>query len=378
MRRAWAVIAALAAALIATAPGVAATRPACAPALGEAGAPAALPSVYTEAQRVAVSAIIFEAMRAPSKGPRPETALDKRAPCPIATFQVREDRFSLNGGAAPGPLRWVTSANTALAFYLVPGREGPAAAELGFKRQPFALAAVVTLADDRMRHVLRLFDGPPSDEMIEQTIRESLTSGDFVPLADYDREGDAVTLFRGTLSHKSAQLFGPAPSGNRTAAILLPDGTYFLEGQARGAVMRDVGITCPAELGPLRDRQLVIVEADADQQDLACQYGSDDVRMSIFVERLPKADLARFFEEQRADMMKDYKDPKDTPQLVGVNGPTRFEHGASWLGAGDKAGGIWIGRKGDYVIELDGTWTVDSYRDARAAIKAFDQLTFGP
>lgn len=370
-------LAALAAIVIFAGAG-AATAADCPADPAQVGAPATLPDVYAEAQRIAVTTVIYEALRAPATEPRPERDLAKRNGCALSTFDAGKDRFTLHSSASPGPVRWATSDTSGLAFYVAAGRRGPSATDLGLKHQPFALAMVVDGGRERIQQVLRLFDGQPSDRMIEEAIRESLTSGGFAPLAAYDSEGDAVTLFRATLSHRAAQLFGPPPRGDRTAAILLPDGTYFREGRDGDAVMRDIGIACPGQLGPLEHRQLIVVESDPLLQDLACQYASHDVWISIFVERLPKADLADYFETQRAEMKKDYKDPKDTPQLVGVNGPTHFQHGASWIGADEIAGGLWVGRKGDYIIEVDGKWTIDSYRDARAAIKAFDPLAFGP
>lgn len=35
-----------------------------------------------------------------------------------------------------------------------------------------------------------------------------------------------------------------------------------------------------------------------------------------------------------------------------------------------------MARKGDFVIEVDATWNVDSYRDARDAIQRIDRLFF--
>lgn len=374
----WIAIAALTIAAAADLRGAAAAPPSCATPIDGAGVAASLPRIFSEAQRVAVSTVIYQAMRTPAGAGRAETGLDSRAACPITTIPAPAGDYTLHGSAEPGLRRWAISDKSAFTFYLVAGEKSPEAAILGFRQRPYALAAFVAQNGERMRHVLRLFDGAPSDQMLAELIGESLTSSDFTPLADYDTEGDAVTLFRGTLDGIGAQLFGPPPGGGRTAAILFPDGRYFL-GLKDGAVsMRDVGVTCPKELVALTERQLIVVESDPAKQDLACQYGSDTVRISIFVEREPGADLKRWFEEQQADMKKDYGKIEDTPQLVGVNGPTRFEYGASWLGAGDKAGGIWIGRKGDYVIELDASWTIDSYQEARKAIRAFDQLTFGP
>jgi hypothetical protein len=126
----------------------------------------------------------------------------------------------------------------------------------------------------------------------------------------------------------------------------------------------------------LTSRQLIVVDGSAKGLDLACQYRDDDVFVSIFVERLPDAALEREFEARKAGMMEDYKNPKDTPQLVGVNGPTRFAHGASWLGDDEQAGGIWMARKGEFVVEVDATWKLDAYRDARDAIQRIDRLFF--
>jgi hypothetical protein len=344
----------------------------CAAELGGTGQKVEVLEPLSEAERVALSTLVYETLRALPKGHRPESLIDDAPPCPLGSFKAGDMTLTLFGGAAPFPLRWAGYPGKTAMFYLVAGPPGGELRRWGVKTAPYLLVA----AYDRTRMVVSVFDDAPSDATLKDAIADSMRDPEFTPLAEFDGEGDAVTLFRETRSGIGAQLFGPAPSGERTATIGLPDGRYFAPGPSGQAVMREADLPCPFELGKLTTRQLVVVDGSTKGLDLACQYRDDDVVVSIFVERLPDAALERAFKARKAGMMNDYKNPKDTPQLVGVNGPTRFAHGASWLGDDEQAGGIWMARKGEFVIEVDATWKLDAYRDARDAIQRIDRIFF--
>lgn len=331
-----------------------------------------VPEPLSEAERVSLSTAVYEALRSPPRGHRPESLIDDAPACPLGSFKAGDTTLTLFGGVAPFPTRWAASADGRAVYYLVAGSSGSELRQLGAKGTPHLLVA----AYDSLRMVLSVFDEAPSDATLKAAIADSMSDPEFAPLAKFDTVGDAVTLYRETRSGLGAQLFGAPPSGERTAEIDLPDGRYFTPGPSGQTQMHEPDLPCPFELGKLTTRRLLVVDGRDETLDLACQYRSDDAFVSIFVQRLPDATLKREFESRRAGMKEDYKRPKDTAQLVGVKGPTRFEYGASWLGEDDRAGGIWMARKGDFVIEVDATWNVDSYRDARDAIQRIDRLFF--
>jgi hypothetical protein len=242
------------------------------------GKPVEVSEPLPEAERVSLSKLVYEALRTPPQGHRPESLIDDAPPCPLGNFQAGDVTLSLSAGVAPFPTRWAVSADRNGTFYLVAGPSGDDARRFGIKAAPHLLVGVY----DRIRVVLSVFDNAPSDATLKAAIANSMSDPEFTPLAQFDTEGDAVTLFRETQSGIGAQLFGAPPSGERTAAIGLPDGRYFVPGPSGRAVMREPDLPCPFELGKLTTRQLIVVEGSEEKLDLACQYRDDDAFSSGF------------------------------------------------------------------------------------------------
>lgn len=343
----------------------------CAPPLSGEGKALALPGSLSEAQRLELGTLIFQALRKPALGERPETLIEHAPPCVVDAVAAGRDLFVISGGEAPLPVRWARSTRTSLAFYLAAAPKTAGAAALGFKSTPYLLVGT----SDQVRHVVALYDGPPADETIKADLVRSLMTSDFAPLADYDSNGDAVSIFRVTDSGIGAQLFGPVPSPERMALLLRADGKYFLPGPGGDVVAGEAGLTCPMRLGKIGSRQLFVVDGSSAGLDLTCQYYNDDVVIFLFVTRMPKADADKTFAKRSAAVREVLKNPRETSPLVAVKPSSRFEYGGSWINdQSQEAGGVWIARRGEFLVEVDARWTSASSAEAREAVQRVDQL----
>ncbi|MGH6963947.1 MAG: hypothetical protein ACREE0_05655 [Phenylobacterium sp.] len=346
----------------------------CAAPLSGTGKILAVPRVLTEVERIALSNAIYRALRGPTdKRDWPEALIDAAPACVRGAFPAGGDTYVFSGGAAPLPPRWAKSPTNEMLFFLAEGNTDASGLEDAgaLSRRPYFLVAV----GDRERIVLYVYDGPPDERKVQADIAASLLDG-FTPVAAYDPDGDAVTLFKSSDAGLSAQLFGPAPTPERAATIYGPDGRYFVPDDAVGTRMRGSGMPCPDDLSGIEQTRMTIMSGADPTLDLACHYESDDVIITLFATKTSRNSLGNWFRESLRDARKDVAGVHTTPNLVPAGGPGQFEFGQSWLGQKEQLGGLWMGRRNGYVIEVRADWTVDSYRSARDAIKALQALAF--
>lgn len=348
--------------------------PPCAAPLSGTGKVVALPQILTEVERITLSNAIFQALKAPTEAKTwPEAAIDAAPACVRGAFVAGADTYVLSGGVGALPPRWAKAPTSNMLFFLAEGRTEASGLESAgaLTRRPYFLVAV----GDRERLVLYAYDAAPSDAKLQADIAASLEDN-FTPIAAYDPDGDAVSLFKVSEKGLTAQLFGPPPTSDRSATIHGPDGRYFVPDDAVDARMRGSGMPCPDSVSSISQESMIVIGGSDAALDLACRYESDDVVITLFATKDPGGSLRHRFKAYAKDARKDIPGVRTTPDLVAAGGEKQFEFGESWLGDKEQLGGLWMGRRNGHIIELRADWTVDGYRTARDAIKALQALAF--
>jgi hypothetical protein len=114
----------------------------------------------------------------------------------------------------------------------------------------------------------RLYTDTPSDDLLRGEVTSILTGG-HRPLA---------AMRRGT---KQLQIMMPAAAGQaplvasapQPRTITAPDGVIFKDAGAGAARHAATGFPCPASIGPLKRRNMVIYDPAQDGRDVSCGYG---------------------------------------------------------------------------------------------------------
>lgn len=345
----------------------------CARALEGVGKAIVLPSPFRDTDRVALSNSIYEALRGPDGATSwPQGALKTAPACVLASFQAEDHTFVLSGGDGVLPPRWAQAATTDVVYYLAEGRQETAAPPAGApKRRPYFLAAL----SGRRRFVIQAYDGAPADSTLQADIAASFDPK-FSPLADYDSESGAVTVYRDTPSRIGAQLFGPIPTAEHPASIYLPDGHYFVTDDKLDARMRGSGLPCPSDLGMVKLQRMIVADGQDETLDLACQYDGDDGWLTVFVTHGGSAPLKDKFRTNVKDAWTDFPGARTTAKVSGRTG--EFAFGETWRGEDTTEGGLWMADRDGYRIEVRGTWKSGTDRPIKLAVSILHDLAFGP
>ncbi|MFC3069996.1 hypothetical protein [Phenylobacterium soli] len=364
----WAAGAALILALCAASQAQAAD---CAPRLSGDGRLVTFADHLSDPQWLSLTALIHDSLHASSPDARPEKTLALAPACVIDSFRAMDKVWVMSGGAAPAPMRWAKAAD-GTTFYLVAGVAGADSRALGMRSVPYLL--VLDSANGQL--IAGLYDGAPSDIALAADIRHDLEDPKFYPMASFDPEGEAVTSFVDSDELHTARLFEPLPDGERAATILLPDGKYFSHREDAAAVMAGSAITCPATAGDLNRERLLVMDVAPKSLMLACDYFGDDGALSVVVRAAPEFDLREAFPGVLASAKEDFVEPKEAPSPIGVGARSHFGYGAAWSSRDGTVGGVWLGRRGPYVIEIYGIWPQAADREVRAAVRALDRGLF--
>jgi hypothetical protein len=345
---------------------------ACAHDLSGDGRPVAISSELSDPDRVAISVSINEALRGPTGATDWPNAQLKAAPaCVLAAFEAGGETYVLSGGVGLLPPRWVHTEAGDVGFFLAEGREGGPPIPQAPNGHPFFL---IGLATDQ-RFVLTMYDGAPSDANLKTDIAAALKPG-FTPLASYDPDSGAVSIFRNTKSGIGAQLFGPAPDPEHQATIYAPDGRYFVPDNKLDSRMRGSGLPCPSDLGTVARRKMVIVNGDDEKLDLACLYYGETAKVSVFATRADGNPLSDLFRSNVKDARTDNPGARSIERLAPVGGKGQFAFGEAWRGKTNISSGLWLGERAGYRIEVRADWTTAGVQSARTALGILQALAF--
>lgn len=353
---------------------------ACAAPLGEAGKPIRLGQTLDDGQRAALLGAIFLALHDPTGADAwPEREVAAAPPCPVARFEAGDLIWTISGGGADLPVRWVRAPNREDFFFLA---KGPALSDAGVWAQggrrglPAANAPPAYYLVNRasgMNYVVQAFDGPPSARRIAEAVGRVFEDGADYLIAVHDPVGDAITLFVETESRVQAEIFRPqdiAPGGELFAGLYLPDEHFFTWGEDDAIVMRGSGFSCARSYGPF-EREMVGVHNPAEASlDLSCQLEGEPGRMAVFVTHGPDAsrdkaawaNKIRSLEEQTGVARKLESPPK---------GPRKqIQAGRTWLDNGGSLQLVLFLRRGDYVYEIRQTHAPQALQGANEALLA--------
>jgi hypothetical protein len=297
----------------------------------------------------------------------PATQIKTASACKLGGFELEGHAYVLSGGVAPLPARWATSDPGTPLFYLVRGSSG--GRRISGAKQLYFLA----VAGEGARFVLNAYDEAPSDTKLKADIVE-LFEGPGPGLAAYDQEGDAVTLLRA--SGIQAIILGPTPNGGHVATIYGADGHYFLPDSRFDLRMRGSGMPCPAELSGLRRGKLFIAVGADEGLDLACQYDADGVRLTLFATKASDSGMGAAFREAVDDQLADYKQPVPVKAIRPTGGTGEFAYGEAWSGSDQRNGGMWMGMRHGYRIEVRIDWRANQAESASNALGLLEGLTF--
>lgn len=342
----------VAAALALIALPAAAVEPCKAPPEGDA-ARLELATPVSEADRLGLSAAMLLALDDDSgRASWPDDAIEAAPPCPLGEFKAGDIPWSLSGGQGNAPPRVIQNpASEAYVFLAL----GPSLAEarawleagggdgLRVQRPTYFLVG----ANHALRFVHRLYDGMPSEaDLIADAT--ALLEGRLAPLAVFDAQGQAVSLMVATQSGVQAQLFAPQ---DQPASLYGPDGKYFAPAGDAATRMRGSGLVCPASLGRLARTRMLLVNGTDARLDLGCGYNGAESWITLFVTRAADP-LQPAFEQRIAEARKDGVVRTLSTASQGL------ERGEVWQDRKGAGQGLWMARRGPYLIEARATFAL--------------------
>lgn len=355
--------------------------PTCAAPPAGQGKPLELAERLDGDTQAALSAGVFLALHDTSGADTWPTAdIEAAKPCSLARFEAGAVVWTIAGAEGRAPPRWVRTPGREAFFYLARGPALPDALAWSRSRQglpPGALRPayyLVGLADGE-HFVFQIYDDLPDTRQLADDVR-AVVESTRTPLAVL-AGGDTVTLFRETVSGTHAELFRPATiRPARPAHLYGPDGHFFTGAIEQDWKLRGSGFVCPAALGKFERLRAAVLNATDVALDLHCSLATDESFTSIFVSRVPdrSADKA-YFARQLADAERSLEAPRklrDPP-----TGPKRpIQAGRAWVDKGGLMQEVMFMRRGDYIVELRGTYVLADVEAAgEALIRLIEMVT---
>ncbi len=334
--------------------GAAAAQP-CAGPLSGGGQPWALPDVLSEGQRMAVSKVAAEALR------KPTPDLTRASRCVSYELAVEGETINVMAGDGDTPIRWMKSEVQGMTIYLTSQDDGEGGKD-------YLLLARNEAGD----FLFQLYTGEPSESVLRKDLL-GLLDGSSAPIALYDRVGDAVTLFRPSQSGLMSHIFGPTPKGEKPAKLYGPDGRYFLATGSRAPRLASSGFVCPETLGEFRLGALSVHNGEFEHLALQCDYGADELGISLYAIRRPSETAQSWFEAALPEARRAFPTAKIDPGPVPVGGRNGFEFGRIWVLDTGGVAGLWTAQLGEHIVEVRGRLAYDKMKVAGAALSRLNK-----
>lgn len=281
--------------------------------------------------------------------------------CQVDGFDGDKSHFTIYAGSGRSPLRWAMSPADQTLVFLAVGPGLPeaydwyAASPRGGSMKVVHPTFYLVLVRERLRYVLRAYDGAPPAELLKADIQRAFR-GELPLLAAYDPDGEAVTVMLPTQSNLHALLFADLPHRGKAATLRGPDGVFFAP-TAGGVKLRGSGFVCPQKLAAFELRDMEVVASNDRDLDLMCRLFGRDGWISIFVTRYDAApSTASVYQDYLSAMLKSAPPKRDEPEIVALDGPTKPPFGASWFDSKGQGQGMWLSRHGRYYIQVRSTF----------------------
>ena len=345
----------------------------CAMATGPAGHVVELSAPLDEPARLGLAESLLYGLFDPTNN-WPLDDIKKDPGCPIARFTARDSSYTMSGGQGRLPPRWAVSPTEGWVAYLA---VAPSIEEsYGYYRAgtPASIRVktplwVLLVTNERMRHVVRLYDGLPDALTLQADMAAALNQR--LPLiADYDADSRAVSFLVPVQSSAKALLWPPLPGhGGGAARITAPDGELFF-GDALGAwVMAASGFRCPPVFGSLERMDMWVANATKQRRDLSCRYVGKDAWISIFVTRMPARPEPKSVFERYLREGQTANPPSSAAILpVGVEASQRPAFGQAWSDANGVNQAVWLVQAADWYVQVRATYLKSRATDVGAAV----------
>lgn len=248
------------------------------------------------------------------------------------------------------PPRWIQASGRDEVIFLASGpslddaKAWTASGDSSFKPgSPKAYYLVVSLQGGH--YVFRIYAGPPSSRQLADDTFDALTRKT-LPIAYFDSQADAVSLFLSTASRRTAVLFRPERlDGSRDATLYGPDGRYFTPVVGEAVLLRGSELSCASRYGAFERTRLAVTDAGDVSLGLACGYQYGDSDLSLFVTRRPDERVDRVFGAYIRDEQKRTGVSAKRPGIR--TGPREvMSAGKSWVDSEGAGQGLWITRGG--------------------------------
>lgn len=356
------------------------TQPAspCTAPLAETGQPIAFGEVLDDAQRGAMLSALFLTLHNPSGADAwPQKELETAPPCPVARFDASDLVWTISGGAAGLPVRWIRAPGRDDLFFLVPGpglADARAWDSAGRQGLPASRGAPAYYLIGRMigvNFLVKAYDGPPSARRLADDVAALLDDG-AAPLAVHDPVGDAVSLFVPTESGVQSEIFRPQDILHEDgfAALYFPDGRYFTDGEDGAFLMRGSGFGCGKAYGKF-ERDVVGVHNPTDYDlELSCRLRSQTGSTTVYVTH--RADTSR--DKASWDLtIRAYQDDTGVARKL-TDPPTgprsTFQAGRNWIDRDGVVQTVLFLRRGEYVYQINQEHPPEEIQAANEALTA--------
>lgn len=338
---------------------------ACGARLDGAGKAITFSEPLTEEVRLGLSAGVYLALRDESgRGDWPMSEIEISSPCVIARFEADGADWELFAGEGLAPPRWAKAVGREELLFLAEGPSLEAAGAWSRIRRgaPPAGPKAYYLGGliNEILYVFKVYPEPPAPKQLVDDLH-SLISQKADALAALDSTGDAVSLYLETQSRRTAVLYRPhLLNGVRKAVISGADGLYFMPTVRDGVVLQGSDTTCAKTYGLYERRNLTVLDSREERLDLACYYSRDDSNdLFAYVTLSPDAgDDRKQFKSVIDAALKETGAVRSSGGARNVRGS-----GASmdkfWFDRSGTGHGIWLTRRGDYVLEVRLTFATD-------------------
>jgi len=308
--------------------------------------------------------------------------------CAVATFKVGDVEWTLrSGGGEYAPARWALPASgdgLALLAFGPSIRDGYAFSQAAQKPQVMPLTApmyVLAVERDHMRLITRLYDEAPPSGQLMADMAASLR-GDLPPIAVVDATSGALSFVIATQSDRRAILPGLLPGeGGKAVHLLAPDGDLFVQARGGAVAMARSKFTCPASVATLVRKDLWIVNATDDAQDLSCRLVGGKGSISISVARHANHPPAKSVYEGDVQSEKQHEDVAGAaPPPLGAGPPPGPRFVTAWTDKDGQRQGLWLAQIGDWYVEALATYPAEASGEIGKAVgeiykDAFHQIS---
>ena len=358
-------------------PSLAQPQPTCGARLDGAGKPMKFASPLAEEDRIALMASIHLALNDRSgRGTWPTSEIDIALPCQIASFPVGADTWEISAGEGFAPPRWARAKGHDETYFLAAGpafadaRTWAADRNATVANLPPSIYYLAAVAGD-MLFVFKAYQGSPDGKLLADDIVDVI-AGKMGPIAAYDPNGTASSLFLLTQSRRTSQVYRPDRlEGDRSAKLYGPDGYFFSPMPGEAVRLRGSDLTCDNRHGEFMLTSLSVLRPEDQGLDLSCRYESGESFITIFSSHLPDPrDDRRIFDRAIKEIQNDGGVAMKL-QSFSTGSKQIVQVGKSWVDKSGAGQGLWIMRRGEYVYEIRATFIETEAKATLAAVKSF-------